>query len=95
MAVFHGIVLDNDSRSLDVGGLKVSEQAMLIAGSGWDTVVADQWLGEDENLAAVRGIGHGLGVAHKRGCKHCFARDVGFGAKRFSGEDGAILNSSE
>lgn len=53
VAVLHGVVLDDNARGLNVGRLEVSEQAMLIAGGRGDTVVADQRLSEDEDLATV------------------------------------------
>lgn len=64
---------------------------MLIASSGGHTVVADQGLGEDEDLSTIRGIGHGLGVSNKGGGEDGFTRDVGLGTERLSREDGAIL----
>jgi hypothetical protein len=91
VAVLESIVLHNDARRLNVGRLEVSEQAVLIAGGRGHAVVADQRLGEDEDLAAVRGVRHGLGVSHERRGEDCLARDVGFGAERLAGEDGAIL----
>lgn len=92
MAVLQGIVLNNDTRGLDIRRFEVSEETVLIAGSGWDSVVANQGLGEDENLATVGGIGHGLRVSHERGGEDCFTRDVGFGTEGLAREDRAILN---
>jgi hypothetical protein len=92
VAVLQGIVLDNDARSLDVGRLKVSEQAVLIAGGRGDAVVADQGLGEDENLSTVGRIGHGFRVSDERGGENCLAGDVGFGAERLARENRAILS---
>lgn len=95
VAVLQGVILDNDARSLDPWRLEVSEQAMLVTGSRWDAVVADQGLGEDKNLASVRGIGHRLGVTDKGGGEDGFTRDVGFGTKGLSGKDRSVLNSGE
>ena len=91
VAVLQSVVLDDDSRRLNVRRLKISEQAMLIAGSGGDAVVANQWLGEDEDLSAVGGVGHGLWVANEGGGEDCFAGDVGLRAEGLAGEDRAIL----
>jgi hypothetical protein len=91
MAVLQSVVLDHNTRRLDVGRLEVSEQAMLIAGRGGDAVVADQRLGEDEDLAAVRGVRHGLGVSNEGGGEDCLAGDVGLSTERLAGEDWAIL----
>jgi hypothetical protein len=91
MAVLQGVVLDDDTRGLDVRGLEVTEQTMLIASSRRHTVVADQRLGEDKDLSAVGGVGHGLGVSNKGGGEDGFTRDVCLGTERLSGEDRAIL----
>lgn len=67
---------------------------MLITGRRRNAVVADQWLCKNKNLAAVRRVSHRLRVSNKRGSEDGFARDVGFGAKRLSGEDGSILKKA-
>lgn len=67
MGVFLGVVGHDDTDALDVRRLEVLEQSMLVAGGGRDAVVADEWLGEDEDLTAVGGVGHGFGVAHEGG----------------------------
>jgi hypothetical protein len=92
MAVLQGIVLHNDTRSLDVGRLKVSEQAVLVTGGRGDAIVANQRLGEDEDLPTVGRIGHRFRVSDERGSENCLAGDIGFGAKRLAREDGAILS---
>jgi len=91
VAVLQRIVLDNNARRLDVGRLEVSEQAMLVAGGRGDAVVANQRLGEDEDLAAVGRVGHRLGVSNEGGGEDCLARDVGLSTERLAGEDRAIL----
>ena len=68
---------------------------MLIAGVGGDSVVADQRLGEDEDLSTVGGIGHGLGVSNEGCGEDSLAGDVCFGTKRLAFEDGAVLQNSE
>lgn len=92
MAVLQGVILNNNTRGLNVGRLEVSEETVLIAGSGGHTVVANQGLGEDENLAAVGGVGHGLGVANERGGEDGFTRDVGLSTEGLAGEDGSVLD---
>lgn len=72
VAVLHGIVLNNNSRRLDVGRLEVAEQTVLIAGRRGNTVVADQGLGEDKDLATVGRIGHRLRVSDERGGEDSF-----------------------
>lgn len=64
---------------------------MLVASIGRHTVVANQRLGENEDLTTVGGIGHGFGVSDERRGEDSFTGDVGFGTKRLSGEDGSIL----
>lgn len=68
---------------------------MLVAGGRRNAVVANQGLGEDENLATIGRIGHGLGVTNKRGGEYCLAGNIGFGAKGLAGEDRAVLESGE
>jgi len=53
VAVPQSIVLNDNARCLDVRRLKVTKKTVLIASSGRNTVVANQRLGEDQNLAAV------------------------------------------
>jgi hypothetical protein len=91
VAVLQSVVLNDDTRGLDVGGLEVTQQTVLITGSRRHAVVANQGLGKDENLSTVGGVGHGLGVSNEGGGKDGFTRDVGLGTKRLSGEDGAVL----
>ena len=64
---------------------------MLVAGGGWHAVVADQWLGEDEDLAAVGGVGHGLWIADQRGGEDGFARDVGLCTEGLAMVDWSVL----
>jgi hypothetical protein len=91
VTVLQGIILDNDTGGLDVGRLEVSEQTMLIAGSGGNTIVSNQGLGENENLSTVGWIGHGLWVSDEGRGENSFTRDVGFGAEGLAGEDRAVL----
>lgn len=93
VAVLHSVVLDNDTRSLDVRRFEVSEQTVLVTGGGGDAVVANQRLCEDKNLSTVGRVGHGLGVSNERGGENGFTGDVGFGAEGLAGEDGAILEA--
>lgn len=77
VAVLQGVVLDDDARGLDVGGLEVAEQTVLITGSGGHTVIADEGLSEDKNLSTVGRIGHRLRVSHERGGEDGFTGNVG------------------
>lgn len=93
VAVLLGYVGDDDTGALDVGGLEVLEQVVLVPLVGRDAVVADERLGEDQDLAAVRRVGHRLGVADERGREDGLTRDVDVGAEGLAVEDGTILGS--
>jgi hypothetical protein len=95
MTVLHGVVLNDNAGGLDVGRLEVSEQSVFIPRLGGHSIIANQRLCKDEDLATVGGIGHGFGVSNERGGEDGFARDVGFGTERLSREDGSILSSGE
>jgi hypothetical protein len=93
VAVVEGNVGDDNTSALDMGGLEVLEEVELVSLVGRDSVVANQGLSEDENLASVRGVGHGLGVTDERGGENGFTRDVGIGAKGLASEERTISNS--
>ena len=95
VAVVEGDIGDDNTSALDMRGLEVLEQVELVSLVGGNTVVADEGLGEDENLAAVREIGHGLGVTDKRGGENSLSRDVGVGAEGLALEDGTILEECQ
>lgn len=81
---------DNDTSRLEVGGLEVLEESIGVFLSGGDSVVANQWLGEDQNLATVGRVGQRLGVSHQGGGEDGFTRDVGLGSKGLAVEYGTI-----
>jgi hypothetical protein len=91
MAILLSNIRHDNTGALNVGRLEVLEEVELVALARGNTVVADEGLGEDENLAAVRGVGHGLGISHQGGGKHGLSRDVGVRAERLSVENGAVL----
>jgi hypothetical protein len=93
VAVVDSDIGDNDTSALNVGGLEVLEKVELVAGGGGNTVVANQGLGEDEDLSSVGGVGHGLGISNERGGEDGFTRNVGVGAESLALEDGTISNS--
>ena len=90
VGVLCGGVCNNNGSSLDVGALKVLVEAVLVAHGSGHTVVANQRLGEDQNLAAVRRVGHRLGVSDERGGEDSLATDVGLCAEALSVVDRAI-----
>jgi hypothetical protein len=91
MAVVDSDIGDNDTSTLNVGGLEVLEKIILVSDSGGNAIVANQGLGEDEDLASVGGVRHGLGVANKRGGEDSLTRDVGVGAESLALENRTIL----
>lgn len=91
VAVLKGDVGDNNTSTLNVRRLKVLQKVVLVTLTGGNAVVANQGLGEDEDLATVRGVGHGFGVADERSGEDGLARDVSVGAKGLASENGAIL----
>lgn len=91
VGVLECVVSYDDTGTLDVWRLKVAEQSVLVTDVAWDTVVADQWLGEDEDLTTVRWVGHGLWVADKGGGEDCLAGDAGLGSKGLAVENWSIL----
>jgi len=92
MAVVDSDIGDNDTSTLNVGGLEVLEKVILVSDGGGNAVVANQGLSEDEDLASVGGVGHGLGVANKRGGEDGLTRDVGIGAESLALENRTVSN---
>lgn len=91
VAILRSDICNHDTSALDVGRLEVLQEVPLVTLVRRDTVVANERLCEDEDLASVGRIGHGLGIAHERGGEDGFTRDVGVGSEGSSTEDGAIL----
>lgn len=58
MGIFRSNISDYNTGALDVRRLKVLEEVVLVSLVGGDSVVADQGLCEDENLATVGRVGH-------------------------------------
>lgn len=81
MAVLEGVIGDNDTNALNVRRLEVLEKSELVTLVGGDAVVANEWLGEDEDLSTVGRVRHGLRVADERGREDCLAGDVGLGSE--------------
>lgn len=93
VAVLLGNIGNNNTGRLQVGGLEVLQQTILVLLSRRHTVVADERLGEDQNLATVGGIGQRLGVSDQRSGEDGLAGDVGASTERLAGEHGTITNS--
>jgi hypothetical protein len=92
MTVFLRIVRNNNTNALDVWRLKVFQQTSFVSGRGGDAIVADERLGENENLSTVRRVGHRLRISNKRSRKDSLTRDIGLGAKRLAVENWSILH---
>lgn len=95
VTVLLSVIRNNNTHTLNVGRLEVFQQSMFVSGRGWNTIVADKRLREDENLSTVRGIGHRLGVSNKRGREDRLARNVRLGAERLAVEDWTILENAK
>ena len=91
MAVVDSNIRDDNTGTLDVRRLKVLEKLELVSLARGDSVVANQGLSEDENLASVGRVGHGLGVADEGSGEDGFTRDVGVGTESLALEDRTIL----
>lgn len=91
MAVLLGGVGHNDTSTLDMRRLKVSQQIPLVTKSRRYTIVPNKGLGEYQDLAAVRRVGHRLGVANERRREDGLAGDVSVGTEGSAVENRAIL----
>ena len=93
VTVLLGDIGDDDTSSLQVGRLEVLQESIGVLLGGGDTVVADQRLGENQNLTTVGGIGQGLGVTDQGGGEDSLAGDVGAGTEGLSGKHRTITDS--
>lgn len=91
MAVLSSHVGYDDSSALYVGGLKVLEQVEFVADVRRHTVVSDERLSEDQDLATVGRVGHGLWITDQGGSEDGLSGDVGVGTEGCSVEHWAIL----
>jgi len=91
-----GVLLGNighdDTGGLKVGGLEVFQKTIGVLLRRRHAVVADERLGEDQDLATVGGVGQRLGVPDQRGGEDGLSGDVGAGTKGLAGEQGAITD---
>ena len=53
MTVFLCIVGNDNTHALDVGGLEVFQKTSVVSGRGRDAIVADERLGENEDLSTI------------------------------------------
>ncbi len=90
VAVCRNVMLDDQTLNLDPVRLEGSIEAT--GGSGLrDAVVAGQWIGQDQDLPPVGGIGQGLDVARHPGVEYYFPDDRLGRSKTDPGHLGTIL----
>jgi hypothetical protein len=95
MTVLLSIICNHNTHTLNVGRLEVFQQSMIVPGRGWNAIVADKGLRENENLSTVRRVGHRLRVSNKRSREDRLARNIGLGAERLSVENRTILEKKK
>jgi len=95
MTVLLSIICNHNTYTLNVGRLEVFQQSMIVPGRGWNAIVADKGLRENENLSTVRRVSHRLRVSNKRSREDRLARNIGLGAERLSVENRTILEKEE
>jgi hypothetical protein len=81
---------NDDTSGLEIGRLKVFEKTMAVPLSGRNTVVSNQRLGENQNLAPVGGIGQRFWISDQRGGEDRLTGNGGTGTKGLSVEDRTI-----
>lgn len=92
MRVLPRVRTDDEAGNVDAIRLKVFGQSMVVDdGLVGDTVVADEGVGEDEDLATVGRVRQGLGVADHAGVEHHLAGDRGVGPERPGLEGGGAI----
>jgi hypothetical protein len=90
MTVLLSNIGNNNTCGLQVGGFKVLQQAIGVFFSRWHTIVTNQRLCEDQNLAAVRRISQRLGVSDQGSGENGFTRNVCVSSKGLAMEDRTI-----
>ena len=92
MRVLPRVRADDEAGDVDAVRLKVLGQAVVIDdGLVGDAVVAHEGVGQDEDLAPVRRVGEGLGVADHAGVEDDLAGDGGVGPERPGLEGGRAV----
>lgn len=92
VAVLLGDIRNNNTSGLQIGRLEVTEKTVLIALRRGHTVITDQRLGEDQNLAPVGRIRQRFRVSNQRSGEDSLSRDIHFGTERLPVKDRAIPN---
>lgn len=90
VAVLLSHIGHNHTSSLEVGGLEILEKTVLVPLGRRHAVVADQGLGEDQDLTTVGRIGQRLGIPNQRGGEDGFTGDVGASSEGLAVEDRTI-----
>lgn len=92
MAVLLGHIGDHNTRRLKVGGFKVLQETIIILFEAGHTIVANEGLGEDKNLPAVRRVGQRFGVADQGGRKDSLSRDIATSPEGLAVEDRTVTD---
>jgi len=92
VTVLLGDIGNNNTSGLEVGGFEIFQKSVGVLLSGGNTIVADQRLGENQDLTTIGGIGQGLGVSDQRGGENSLARDVGASTEGLSGKHRTITD---
>ena len=96
MRVLPRVRADDEAGDVNAIRLKVFGQSMVVDdGLVGDTVVADEGVGEDEDLTTVGRIRQGLGVADHAGVEHDLTGDGGGGTEGTSLKGGRAIGQME
>lgn len=90
VAVLLRDIRDDNTSGLNIGRLEVLEQPIGVLFGRGNAIVANQGLGEDQDLATVGRIRERFGVPNQGGGEDSFTRDVHFGSEGLAMEDRAI-----
>lgn len=80
---------DVDLAGLEVGGQVVEQVVHFVAGG--HAIIADEGEGDDENLAAIRRVSDGLGIAHHARLEDELTGNALVGAEALAEADVAVL----
>lgn len=85
---------NNNTDGLEMGRLEVFQETILVPLVRGDTIVSNERLGEDENLATVGRIGKSLGISNEGSREDGFPGSVRTGTEGLSVEDRTVLGYS-
>lgn len=82
----------NHTSRLEVGRFEVLQKAARVFGGGWNTIVTNQRLGENQDLTPVRRVSQGFRITNQGGGEDGLSGDVGTGAEGLPVEDRTITD---